>query len=278
MVVLSGAKLILVDVEADTMNLDPALIEAAVTPKTKAIIIVHQFGHAAAMDEILEIAKKYNLIVIEDNAEALGGKYKGQMLGTLGDVSCFSFFANKILTTGEGGMILSNDSELATRIRTLRDHGMSAEKKYHYKEIGYNYRMTNMQAAIGVAQLEKLNDTLNIRNDQMDLYYKLLADVDSLNLRKFKNWTSPVHWLLTIQLKSMNREKFIEVMSSNGIECRPMIFPVYHGKHFRELFSPENFPAAEAIYKSSVHLPSSTKLTNNEIEMISNTVKKVLAE
>ncbi|MBT7609906.1 MAG: DegT/DnrJ/EryC1/StrS family aminotransferase [Bacteriovoracaceae bacterium] len=278
MVVLSGAKLILVDVEADTMNLDPALIEAAVTPKTKAIIIVHQFGHAAAMDEILEIAKKYNLIVIEDNAEALGGKYKGQMLGTLGDVSCFSFFANKILTTGEGGMILSNDSELATRIRTLRDHGMSAEKKYPYKEIGYNYRMTNMQAAIGVAQLEKLNDTLNIRNDQMDLYYKLLADVDSLNLRKFKNWTSPVHWLLTIQLKSMNREKFIEVMSSNGIECRPMIFPVYHGKHFRELFSPENFPAAEAIYKSSVHLPSSTKLTNNEIEMISNTVKKVLAE
>lgn len=278
MVSLSGAKLKLVDIDSRTLNLDPVKLEEAITSKTKAIIVVHQFGHSGPMDEIMTLAKKYNLKVIEDNAEALGGKYKDRILGTIGDLSCFSFFANKIMTTGEGGMILTDNESMAKRIRVLRDHGMSPEKRYHHQELGFNYRMTNMQAALGVGQLESLADTLEIRKKQMDLYYELLAEQDGVELRAFEDWTTPVHWLQTILLTSKNREEFIEQMRERGIECRPMIFPVYHGKHFRDQFSSEDFPVAEAVYKKSVHLPSSTKLSTEEIQNICTAIKEVLSE
>ena len=191
MILLSGAKLVLVDIHKDSFTIDPGLIEKKINSKTKAIMAVHLYGHAAHMDEILSLAKKYNLKVIEDNAECIGGKYKNRLLGTLGDIGTLSFFANKIITTGEGGAILTNDDSINIKCRELRDHGMNHKKKYHHIYLGYNYRMTNMQAALGLGQMEKLNQILEIRNKQMNLYYDTLSNNENFSLRRFSNWCLP---------------------------------------------------------------------------------------
>ena len=160
MIILSGAKLVLVDIDPETLTIDPKKIEEKITNKTKAILIVHQFGHAAHMDEILKISKKYKLKIIEDNAESIGGKYKNKLLGTFGDITTLSFFANKIITTGEGGAILTNSKSKYLIMKEMRDHGMKYNKKYKHIRMGFNYRMTNLQAAIGCDQITNLNRIL----------------------------------------------------------------------------------------------------------------------
>jgi perosamine synthetase len=274
MIVLSGAKLILVDIDSETLALDPKLIEKKITKRTKAIIVVHQFGHSAPMDEILCIAKKYNLKIIEDNAESIGGKYKGKLLGTLGDISCFSFFGNKILTTGEGGAILTNDPNLAIKCKELRDHGMSSAKKYFHTALGFNYRMTNMQAAIGLAQLERLDSILISRNNQLCQYYNLLKDIPAIKLRSFQSWCEPVHWLLTMTISDeYERDTFIQYMKKNDIECRPMINPVHQAEHFKNQFKEKEFENSIKVSTRSVHLPSSTSLSPDDIIYICKLVK-----
>ena len=275
MILLTGATLKLVDIDNRTLNIDPNLLEKNITSKTKAIIVVHQFGHAAAMDEILNIAKKYKLKIIEDNAECIGGKYKGKLLGTLGDISCFSFFGNKIITSGEGGAILTNDKNLAIKCKELRDHGMDSNKKYHHTDLGYNYRMTNMQAAIGLAQLEMLDDILIKREQQMLYYYELLKNVDGISLRNFENWCSPVHWLMTITLDvKYNRDNFLDFMKKNEVECRPMINPVSHAVYLKEHYQDSDFPNSISIAYKSVHLPSSTSLSKSDIIKITKLIKE----
>ena len=273
MIVLSGAELVLLDIDKTTLTIDPSLIERKITNKTKAIIIVHQFGHAAHMEEILSISKKYNIKVIEDNAESIGGKYKGKLLGTFGDLSTYSFYANKIITTGEGGAILTNNSEVALKCRELRDHGMNHKKKYHHTDLGFNYRMTNMQAAIGLAQIENIDEILNLRRQQMDLYYDELSSLQGITLRKFEDWCEPVHWLMTITLdKVYDRNNFISYMESRGIDCRQMINPVHHAEHFRDKYSDNDFVNSINISKQSVHLPSGLGLTKKQISYISESV------
>ena len=269
MVLLSGAKLKLVDIDKETLIIKPELIEKQITKNTKAIIVVHQFGHAAPMDEIMKLATKFNLKIIEDNAESIGGKYKGKLLGTFGDICCFSFFGNKIITSGEGGAVITNDSELATKCRELRDHGMDSNKKYSHIRLGYNYRMTNMQAAIGLAQLEMLDEILEKRLKQMNLYYKLLKNTKGLQLRKFKEWCDPVHWLMTITLDSeFKREDFLAFMKNRGIDCRQMINPVHHAKYLIDHYNYNDFPNSVDISKRSVHLPSSSFLSEEDISYI----------
>lgn len=276
MVILSGAKLVLVDVHPETLTIDSALIEEKITKNTKAIIIVHQFGHAANMDEIIELASKYNLKVIEDNAESIGATYKGKLLGTFGDVSTLSFFGNKIITTGEGGAVLTNNKDTAIKCRELRDHGVSHQKKYHHVDLGYNYRMTNMQAAIGLAQMEKLDEILALRKKQMKYYYKELSEIDSITLRKYANWCDPVHWMMTITLdKKFNRDKFLSYMDDSGIDCRQMINPVHLAVHFVNQFDDE-YPVSKDISRQSVHLPSSLNINKEDIRKISNKVRSFL--
>ena len=273
MITLSGAKLVLVDIDKETLTIDPNIIEDKITSNTRAILVVHQFGHSAHMDEIKSISKKYDLKIIEDNAESLGGKYKGKLLGTLGDISTNSFFGNKIITTGEGGAILTNNPEVNILCRELRDHGMNHKKKYDHIHLGYNYRMTNMQAAIGLAQVEKLDDILLKRQNQLTFYEKKLSKINEIKLREFKNWCTPVHWLMTITLKrGYNRDALIDFMRKEGVDCRQMVNPVSSAKHFYELFKHETFPVSEDISSRSVHLPSSTSLTNSQIDYI---VKKI---
>jgi perosamine synthetase len=273
MVVLSGAKLVLVDIHPETLTLDPKILEEKINQNTKAIIVVHQFGHAAHMDEIMSLAKKYNLKIIEDNAESIGARYKGKLLGTIGDVSTNSFFGNKILTTGEGGAVLTNDENTAIISRELRDHGMSHKQKYRHIDLGYNYRMTNMQAAIGLAQMEKIDEILELRNQQMYFYYKILVNVDGIRLRKYADWCDPVHWMLTIILDDKyDRTKFIEYMKGKQIDCRQMINPVHDADHFKSNYIDADFYHSVSISKQSVHLPSGLGLTNEQINRIVESV------
>ncbi len=276
MIVLSGAELVLVDIDKNTLTLDVKAFEKKINHKTKAVIVVHQFGHAAHMDEILEISKKHNLKIIEDNAESIGAFYKDRLLGTIGDISTNSFFGNKIITTGEGGAVLTNDDRIAIKCRELRDHGMNHKKKYHHVDLGFNYRMTNMQAALGLAQTEKLDIILQLRNDQMNYYYDRLSNVKGIHLRKFSDWCTPVHWIMTISLDpKYNRNDFIHYMKKEGIDCRQMVNPVNEADHFIEKFQ-DLFPVSKKISNSSVHLPSSTGLTHEQIDFIVKKIKEFL--
>jgi perosamine synthetase len=277
MIKLAGAELILCDIDPLTLNLDPVQLLKVITPNTKAIIVVHQFGHAAPMDEIMQIARSRGIKVIEDNAESIGGLYKGRMLGTIGDISCYSFFANKIITTGEGGAILCKDAALDKRCRILRDHGMSREIRYMHLELGYNYRMTNLQAAVGVGQMERLESILKLRARQLETYTEKLSQIPMIMPRKFANWSFPSHWLTTISLAPpLNRDIFIVEMRKRGVDCRPMINPVHWADHFRPHFKDGSFPNAIQASVSSLHLPSSTTLTDQQIDFVVSVAAEIV--
>ncbi len=278
MIVLSGAKLKLVDIDPETLAIDHKKIEKHITKKTKVIMVVHQFGHSADMDPIIKIAKKHNLRIIEDNAESIGGKYKGKKLGTLGSVATLSFYANKVITSGEGGAVLTNSKKIAKRCYILRDHGMlrTADfiKRYTHLDLGYNYRMTNMQAAVGLSQVEIINKIIKKRNIQMKLYTKQLSQINEINIRSFKDWCLPVHWMTTITINKKNlRNKLIKFLSKSGVDARPMVNPVHEAKHFKNLFNEKDFKNSIKISRNSLHLPSSTNLRKKETNFICNKIK-----
>lgn len=279
MVALTGASLVLVDVEADTWNLSPELTRLAITERTKAIIVVHAFGHAARMEELQSLSVQYGIPIIEDNAEAPGGCYRDKILGSFGKVSCFSFFANKILTTGEGGMVLTNDEKLYYKLRELRDHGMSRHKRYLFVALGFNYRMTNMQAALGIAQLERFEKILEQRQRQEELYKHMLSGNDSFSIRPQQPWSQSVHWLMTVQLNiSGVRDALLERLKEKGIDCRQMIHPVHDAQHFKQHYVDREYPISKQVSYNSLHLPSSTQLTEEQIEWIAGTFQELLKE
>jgi len=234
-VLLAKATPVLVDVDLDSWTISPEEIEKAINKKTKAIIPVHAYGQACEMDRIMQIAKAHELKVVEDCAEAHGAEFKGRKVGCFGDISTFSFFANKIITTGEGGMCLTNSSALDDRMRQMRDHGMSREKKYWHEMVGFNYRMTNLQAAIGCAQIEKI-DQLLVRNDNFEAAYK--EALDSLGLIEWqKNIPErrKVVWL--VACLSDHKAAISDALRENSIDVRPFFYclsdmPIYSKYHF----------------------------------------------
>ncbi len=261
MIKLSGAIPVLVDVDSVNWGIDPNKLIEKITNRTKAIIVVHAFGHAANMDPIITIAKKHNLYVIEDVAEAPGAEYKGQMVGTMGDAACYSFFANKIITTGEGGMVLTNNSSLDKKMRVYRDHGMSRERRYVHTVAGFNYRMTNMQAAIGVAQSQSLDKILSKRLDQEERYKTLFKNNNKITWRPKESWCNTVHWMSTITLECEElRDPLLKHMYSEGIDCRQMIYPVHMAEPYKNSNNPNDFPVSRSISLCSLHLPSSLGL------------------
>ena len=271
MIILSGFKINLVDINKETLNLDLIDLKKKINPNTKAIVVVHQFGHAADMDEIIKLSKKYKIKIIEDNAESMGGYYKNKILGSIGDIATLSFFANKIITTGEGGAILTNKKNIYKKCLMMRDHGMSIKKRYEHKMLGFNYRMTNLQAAVGISQINDFNKIIKIRNKQMNLYYSLLKGNKNFELRQFANWCTPVHWLMTIILKKKeDKKRIIKYLKDYKIECRPMINPVNKAKQFNHINL--YFKNAMFISERSIHLPSSTNLSDEEIKKISTKV------
>ena len=268
MVLLSNLKLVLVDINPITLTIDENKIEEKITKRTKAIIVVHQFGHSANMGKILKIKNKYNLKLIEDNAESIGGKYKKKLNGTLGDISTLSFFANKIITTGEGGAILTNNKKIYLKCLEMRDHGMSKKKRYFHTMLGFNYRMTNLQAAIGLSQVHEIKKILSKRKIQINYYNKFLSKNKNYTIRKFEKWCKPVHWLTTITLKEKGkRDSLLKYLKKKGIEARQMVNPINEALHIKK-FIKKKFKHSYQISKNSIHLPSSLDLSTKKIDYI----------
>jgi perosamine synthetase len=274
-VLYTGAKPVLVDVENDTWNIDPELIEKAVTERTKAIIPVHLYGHPCDMDRIMEISRKQGISIIEDAAEAHGAEYKGRIVGGIGSIGCFSFFANKIITTGEGGICVCNDPSIVNKIEELRDHGMRKNKKYWHDSVGFNYRMTNLQAAVGLAQLERINWFIDRKRHIARLYNQHLSGMNKLVLPVERDWAKNSFWMYTILLNKncieINRDELITLLKNDGIDSRPVFYPLHTMPPYRESKTYRN---AENISAAGLSLPSSVTLEDEQIEYICNMIKK----
>ncbi len=260
----SGATPVIVDVEMDSWCIDPLEIEKAITSKTKAIIPVHVYGQPCNMEKIMAIAGKHQLKVIEDAAEAHGAEFKGRKVGSFGDISCFSFYANKIITTGEGGMCLTNDESLNDRMRVLRDHGMNKQKKYWHDEVGFNYRMTNLQAALGCAQLERIDQIIADRKKVEENYISILYNHSHFKWQKNFDDRKKVVWLVAVL--SDQKENIMKKLKDNNIDVRPFFYPLsempVYGAY---VFSNKN---AVLLSRAGMNLPTVSSVDFNRIKTI----------
>jgi len=270
---------VLVDVEPGTMNIDPAAIEAKITPKTKGIIPVHLYGHPADMEAIQKIAKKHNLFVLEDAAEAHGATVWGKRVGTLGNCATFSFFGNKILTTGEGGMVTTDDDDLAARLRLFRGQGMDPKRRYWFPVVGYNYRMTNIQAAIGLAQMERVGTALTKRREMARWYHEALAPLsDKIDLPTEAHWAGHVYWMYNIFLKDSDearRDGVMKLMDQAGIETRPVFYPMHVMPPY---FEDRSYPIADDWARRGINLPSHEGLTREDVYRVAGALESGLIE
>ncbi len=269
---------VLVDVEPGTLNIDPASIEAKITAKTKGIIPVHLYGHAANMNAINAIAKKHKLFVLEDAAEAHGATVDGKRVGGLGTCATFSFFGNKILTTGEGGMVTTNDTELAQRLRLFRGQGMDPNRRYWFPVIGYNYRMTNIQAAIGLGQMERIETALSRRKEMARWYDEALAPMkDHIELPGQAPWAGHVYWMYNIFIKGASesrRDQIMHLMDQAGIETRPVFYPMHIMPPY---FEEKPYPVADGWACRGINLPSHEGLTREDIFRVAKTLQDALS-
>lgn len=270
-----GATPVLVDVCADTMNLDPALLEAKITPKTRGIIPVHLYGHPAEMDKINAIASQYGLWVVEDAAEAHGAMVHGKKVGSLGTCATFSFFGNKIITTGEGGMITTQDDQLAEKLRLYRGQGMDLSRRYWFPVVGYNYRMTNIQAAIGLAQLENIDEALQDRKRLAGWYNEALVSLnDRILLPVQQDWATHVYWMYTIFLKEggfQERDAVMKAMDEQGIETRPVFYPMHALPPYQENTA---YPVADRWAYQGINLPTHRNLTRSDVKRIVESLER----
>lgn len=274
-----GARPVFVDSEPLTWTLDPALIEAHITPRTKAIIAVHLYGHPADMDAINAIARRHNLFVIEDAAEAHGAEYKGRRVGTLGDVACFSFYGNKIIATGEGGMVVTDVEKLARRVLQLKGQGMDFERRYWFPIIGYNYRMMNIAAAIGLAQMERVDWHLERRQEIASWYQEILNDVPGLSWQVEQEWGRHVHWLFTVTINdqlSLCRDALMAELEKRGIETRPVFYPMHVLPPYREAAQANVYPVAESIARRGLSLPTWAGLTHEDVHYVCDALRASL--
>ena len=275
----TGAKPVIVDSELDTWNMDASKIEAKITKRTKAIMPVHTYGHPCDMDAIMRIAKKHKLYVVEDAAEAHGAVYKGRKIGSIGDAACFSFYANKIITTGEGGMVTTNNKKLAEKMQLLKNHAFSSERHFWHKLLGFNYRMTNIQAAIGLAQTENFEKLANKRIENAMLYNSLLGDIDELTLPPSSDNIKNVYWMYGLMLKDFSRvtrDTLRYELAAKGIETRTFFIPIHHQPVYKGWFKGA-YPNSEKLCTNGIYLPSSTSLSEKEIRYVARTVKDVFS-
>ncbi|WP_299454228.1 DegT/DnrJ/EryC1/StrS family aminotransferase [uncultured Pigmentiphaga sp.] len=273
-----GATPVLADVLPYTMNLDPADIEHRITPRTRGIIAVHLYGHPADMDAINAVAERHGLWVLEDAAEAHGAEVNGKKVGALGRCATFSFFGNKIVTTGEGGMITTDDDTLAARLRLFRGQGMDPVRRYWFPVIGYNYRMTNIQAAIGLAQMETIDQALSERDRLARWYDEALAPFDTQIVRpQSEPWARQVFWMYNIFLRAGNavrRDAIISLLDAAGIETRPVFYPMHILPPYAQ---PAVFPVADLWAQRGINLPTHQALTQADVQRIADALGQALA-
>lgn len=276
-VVYNNAVPVPVDSEPETWNIDVTKIAEKVTKKTKAILPVHIYGHPVDMDPILEIAKNYNLYVIEDAAEAHGALYKGKKIGSLGDAACFSFYANKIITTGEGGMITTNNEEVAKKAGILKNLAYGKISRFKHEYIGFNYRMPNLQAAIGSAQLSKVDKLIEKKRKIAAAYNKYLINIPEIQRPIEKEWARNVYWMYHIVLKDgfpMSREKFMNELHQKGIETRTSFSHFNQQPIFKKmgLVKNESMPIADFLSERGLYLPSGLGLSEVELSYICDSI------
>ena len=279
-VVYCGARPVLVDAEPDTWNVNTDLIEEKITRRTKVILPVHIYGHPCDMDPILRIARSHDLFVVEDAAEAHGAEYRGRKAGGMGDIGCFSFYANKIITCGEGGMVVTNDDAIAEKARSLKDLAFDREKRFLHTDIGYNYRMTNIQAAIGLAQLERIGEMVERRRSHAMAYNHLLGTIPGIQRPVERPWAKNVYWMYSILILDtfgMGRDELMKVLEERGIESRTFFFPMHEQPVFQgmKIFSDDRYPVAEDLGRRGLYLPSSSGLSDDEIRYVCDTIREV---
>ncbi len=277
-IIYTGATPVLVDIDRTTWTLSVVDIEKNITSRTKAIMPVHLYGHASHMDEIMALAKKHNLLVIEDAAEAIGGKYKGKHVGGFGDAATFSFFGNKTITTGEGGMVFFKDKKAYEKAIVLRDHGMSKEKKYWHDLVGFNYRMTNMQAAIGCAQLERIDEFVEAKKKLAAFYDKILAETGQFILPPQESWAVNGYWLYTAVLKesaTISRDTLMEKMLKNGVETRPAFYPLHQMPPYKNYPTKSTFQNSLYVSAQGISFPSSVNITQEELDNIAHALHAI---
>lgn len=283
-VIYTGATPILIDSDPQTGNIDVNKVVARITNRTKAIIVVHLNGHPVDMSPLLEIAKNHNLAVIEDSAEAQGAKYllskKWHPVGSLGNFGCFSFYGNKLITAGEGGMVTTNNKNLADKVRSLRNLDRSPKTHFYHRSIGFTYRMSNLQAALGLAQLEAVNTFLDKKQQLATIYLNNFQGLgESITLPTVQDYAKKVHWNFDILVKQpQNRNLLTNQLAAVGLETRDFVIPMHFQPAFIKLglFKGETYPIAESISSRGLSLPLHLSLTATKIKAIAATVRKIL--
>lgn len=274
-----GAEPVFIDNDRRTFNIDPEALEAKITPRTKGIIPVHLYGHPVDMDAVLDIARRHDLFVLEDAAEAVGATYKGKKVGGLGHCATFSFFGNKIITTGEGGMVTTNDDDLADRLRLLKGQGMDPARRYWFPIVGYNYRMTNIAAAIGLAQMERIDFHLAERQRVAEGYKQRLSKFsDLVTLPPTENWAGHAFWMYTVLInnpETVARDRVIAAMEAVGVETRPVFHPMHSMPPYAE---PEgHYPNADWCAERGLNLPTHSGLSDQDLDQVVAALIKALS-
>lgn len=281
-IVRVGAIPVLIDSDENTWNMDVSKIEEKITNKTKAIMVVHIYGLPVDMDPVLKLCKKYNLYLIEDAAEAHGLTYKGKPCGSFGNISIFSFYPNKLITTGEGGMVVTDDKKLYERSVSLRNLCFIPERRFIHYELGWNMRMTNLQAAVGLAQLEKWNEHIKKKRNTGKLYTRLLKNVPLIQLPVVKTtYAENIYWVYGILLDEKCKYDATEMMGklhSMGIGTRPFFYPLHLQPVFQRmgLFQKEKYPVSDKISKRGLYLPSGLGLKDSQLKKVVHAIKEIL--
>lgn len=275
---------VFIDSEKDTWNMDVSAVEEKITPRTRAVMAVHIYGHPTKMNSLINITKKYDLALIEDFAEAIGSEFNGLRCGTFGEVSCASFFANKVITTGEGGMCLTDSVELAEKLQRLKNLAFLPGERFVHRELGFNFRMTNIQAAIGLAQVERIENHIKKKIWIGEKYAELLRPLEEKGLIQLpvqKAWAKNTYWMYGVVLDEMHGIDAKTVMArlaESGIQSRPFFYPLHEQPAFEEFewFKSQSLPVSEGLWKYGFYLPSGLTLTENDIESVVETVTTIL--
>jgi perosamine synthetase len=290
-VTYNGGIPVLVDAEPRTWCMDVQQVEQKITPRTRAIMPVHIYGHPVDMDPLLELAQKHNLAIIEDAAEVHGAEYltgrsspqpRWRRCGSFGALSCFSFYGNKLVTTGEGGMVLTDDARLAEKSRSLRNLCFQAQRRFYHEQLGYNFRLTNIQAALGLGQVERIEAIVARKRWMGQEYTRRLKHIAGLELPVEEPWARNVYWMYGVVLAEeigLDAVRFAQRLRDHGVETRPFFLgmheqPVFHRQG---LFSNEQYPVAERLARQGLYLPSGLTLTETQIEQVCQAVQQVLS-
>jgi len=289
-VIAAGATPTLVDCDPRTWTMDVDQLAARITPRTRAVMPVHIYGHPVDMDPVLELAEQHQLAIIEDAAEAHGAQYlsgrqgpepRWRRCGGFGDLSCFSFYANKLITTGEGGMIVTDDDALAERARSLRNLAFQPSRRFYHEEIGFNFRLTNLQAALGVAQLQRIAAIVARKRAIGAAYRSVLEDIPGLELPVEESWAQSVYWMYGLIVRKDTGLSAVDLamrLEDRGVETRPFFLGMHEQPAFRRLglFGGEHYPVAERLARQGLYLPSGLALKDEQIEIVGAAIHEAM--